>query len=322
MTTETADATSAVDNSATTDTGTTVDTGAVDAGGKVADKASTTLLDTTAADDKTTAAPADWPEDWRDKLAGGDEKLAKQLARMASPKVLLDSYQNAQKKISSGQVKTPLPDNATDEQLAAYRAENGIPEKPEGYEVKPPEGFVFGDADKPLIESFQKHAHGKNWSPSQFNEALGWYAQEQEAIQDRIAQADTQFRATSVDALRSEWGNEYRGNLTAIKNMMSAWPEGMADRLMGGRTADGKRIGDDVAFLSTMLNIQKELYPAASVVPAGTQNQTKAISDRIAEINVIMQGDEADAKYWRNPALQTEYAQLLDAQEKMKSRAA
>lgn len=326
MTTEaTTDATGTVDNSVTQTTGTSA------AADKTAQTTTTTaeqtkpaaatLVDTTADDDKAPAVPQDWPADWREKLAAGDDKMAKRLARMGSPKALWDSYLNAEKKISSGQIKTPLPDKPTDEQLAAYRAENGIPEKPEGYEAKI-EGFVFGDADKPLIESWQKYAHGKNYTPAQFNDALSWYAAEQEAMADRIAEADSNFRTQSVDALRQEWGAEYRPNLTAIKNMMASWPEGVADRIMGGRTADGRRIGDDPAFLGVMLAMQKELFPAASVVPAGTQNQAKAVGDRIAEINAIMASDDADAKYWKNPAVQAEYKQLIEAQERMNKRSA
>ena len=59
------------------------------------------------------------------------------------------------------------------------------------------------------------------------------------------------------------------------------------------------------------------------IVPPGTANAGKFVGDRIAEIDRMM-GDPASA-YWRGPqanALQAEYRELVDAQSKMKSRAA
>jgi hypothetical protein len=74
-----------------------------------------------------------------------------------------------------------FPANGDDKAKAEWRKERGIPDSAEGYEPKV-EGLVFGEADKPMVDSFKQHAHSKNWTPDQFNEALGWYAAEQEAI--------------------------------------------------------------------------------------------------------------------------------------------
>jgi hypothetical protein len=126
------------------------------------------------------AAPADWAPDWREKLSGGDKKELERLARLASPVELYKSYRALEQRVSSGDVKKPLPENPTPEQIAEYRKERGIPETPEAYKIELPHGIVPGEADKPLLEAFTKAVHEKNWDNDKVNEALSWYFSEQD----------------------------------------------------------------------------------------------------------------------------------------------
>src|SRR5688572_23894721 len=105
-----------------------------------------------AAENAQAIAPADWPADWRQKLAGEDKKTLERLGRMASPADLLKSYRALEQKISAGELKKGLPENATPEQVAEWRREQGLPEKPEGYleNLSLPDGVVLGEADKPM----------------------------------------------------------------------------------------------------------------------------------------------------------------------------
>jgi len=64
------------------------------------------------------SAPADWPADWRQKLAGEDKKTLERLGRMASPADLFKSYRALEQKVSAGELKKGLPENATPEQVA------------------------------------------------------------------------------------------------------------------------------------------------------------------------------------------------------------
>jgi hypothetical protein len=278
-----------------------------------------TLLEGGDTGDEGAAAPGKWPENWRDEMASGDAKLRARLDRFTDPRAILDFALNAEKKISSGQAKTELKADATDEEKAAWRAENGIPEKAEGYEPKV-EGLVLGEADKAMLDTFQKHAHAKNWSPDQFNQALEWYAAEQNAAQDRQYEADHAFKAEAEGKLRQEWGPEFRPNINAIANLMSTLPGDLGERLVNGRTADGKRIGDDPAFAGWLASMSREMNPAASVLPSGTPSTPQNVDARIAEIKEIMVND--NRKYVNSPALQTEYMNLVTAREKLQRRAA
>ncbi len=112
--------------------------------------ASTTPATTTAPAATVTTTPVvtesktAWGEDWREKLAKGDEKKLKSLQRFASPEALTDSYMSAAERIRSGELKTVLPKDAKPEELAAWRKENGIPETPDKYDLTFESGLVIG----------------------------------------------------------------------------------------------------------------------------------------------------------------------------------
>src|SRR5437899_6272156 len=107
------------------------------------------------------ATPAQtWPEDWREQIYGSDPKLLARLQRYGSVKDVANALVAAQNRISSGELKSALKANATPEEAAAWRLENGIPETPDKYDLKMPSGIVFGEADKPFIDSYPKHPHG------------------------------------------------------------------------------------------------------------------------------------------------------------------
>jgi hypothetical protein len=261
-------------------------------------------------------------------MAGGDAKELARLQRFADEGAYHKSYRALEAKLSSGEFKRALPDNATAEEVAAWRTENGVPDKPEGYleKLALPDGLVLGEADKPVAESFAKRALEKNWTPQQFNDAVGWYYENLEAQQTAQAEADAAFKQTSDDALRTEWqGADYRANLNAIQNMFAGWPKGLAEQLLTARTADGQILGNTPEFVKQMAQLSRELNPAAALIPAGGADPAKGVADRIKELKGWMgakKGTPEHAKYWKDEKVQAEYRDLISAQERMKARAA
>ncbi len=313
-TTETTATTTATDTTATTAAATTTTT---ETGG-------TTIVDG-AATEKPVASPATWPEDWRAKLAGEDKNYLKTLDRFADPAALAKAYRELNAKFSSGEYKRNAPPgkDATPEDLAAWRKEQGIPEKPDDYKITPPAGFVFGDADKPILDSLKAYGVANGLTNDAMNKVTSWWASEQEGILARQSEEDSAFKQKAEDVLRTEWGPEFRRNVNAAKSLLATAPEGIADRLVAGRTADGRLIGDDPAILQWLAQLSREMNPAASLVPAGTDNAPKAIDDEIKQIESLM--GKRDSEYWKGPKandLQSRYRELITAREKMSSRAA
>lgn len=264
-------------------------------------------------------APADWPTDWRDKVAQqvkpGDAKFRERLDRFASPVEIGRSYFALEQKQSSGEVKSALPENATPEQLAAWRKDNGVPDTPEAYAIK----TKRDEADLPIINEFLKAVHGKNWSNDRVNEtldAIDFVKAEQEK---RLTDFDgNNFRA-GEDALRAEWGNDYRRNVNAVNNLIATMPEQFQEQFLNGRLADGSKIRDNPQLIKWLGNLALELNPAATLVPGGVDG-TKGVADRLTEIRKFRQ--ENPDKYDNDKAMQAEELRLLDAQTKQRSRAA
>lgn len=257
----------------------------------------------------------DWPEDWRAKAAGGDEKLMKRLERYNSPKAVVDALVAAQAKISQG-VKQPLKADATPEEVAAWRAENGIPEKPDGYEVSLPDGFVIGEADKPVVDSFLERMHGKNVPPDVVNEALGWYYQEQAQQMEAQAEADLDFRGKGQEELREEYGADYRRN---VRIALEVVPEDIKDEFLGGRLADGTMIGDNPAVIRWLSGMARQINPLATVVPGTGTNAMQAMETELAGLRAKMPDKNSD--YWKGPNAsknQERYRELVAAQQRTK----
>lgn len=272
------------------------------------------------------APPSDPAANWRDKLAGGDAEFRKRLERFADEGQFAKSYRSLEQKLSSGEYKRQLPEGASDEEKATWRKEHGIPEKPEGYleKLSLPDGLVIGEADKPIVAEFAAAALDGDVNPAQLSKMVAKYYEIQDAQKALQEDNDAKFKQESEDVLRSEWqGAEYRQNLTAVNNLIATWPGGLATELLAARSPEGKKLGDNPVLIKQLAQLARELNPAATLVPAGTSDAGKGVTDRLNELKTLM-GDSR-SEYWRGPkseALQEEYRQLLDADAKLKARAA
>jgi len=271
--------------------------------------------------EKPVVAPADWPDDWRTKVAGEDAKELARLQRMGSPADVWKAYRALEAKISSGQLKQGLKPDATPEEIATWRAENGLPDSPEGYKPQLPNGMILGEADAPLITGFQKTAHELGMTPEQFNKTLAWYYNEVDADAAQRVENDKAFRATAEDQLRAEWGPQYRAEVKGIANFLEASaPAGLSDVLFNSRTADGKLLGDHPEVLRWLSSMVRTVNPMSTLVPAGSADPMKAGEARIQEIEGIMKTDQR--RYWNDAEMQQEYSRLLEAKSSMTGRAA
>lgn len=256
------------------------------------------------------AGKSDWAPDWRLKMAG-DEKEAKKLERFASPKEVLNSWKALQQRLSTGELVSKLPKDAKPEDIAKWRTENGIPEKPDAYEL--PEGIVVGDLDKPGVDMFLANMHAENASPAQVKAGLKTYYQIKEDAIARMAEADIAHRDEVQDALRAEWGAEYRGNINSINAFLEMAPEGIKDKLLSARMSDGRAVANDPAFMAWLSQVAREVNPVGTVVPAGG-DQMGAIETELSKIREVMRKDRA--AYNKDEKMQARFRELLDAQEK------
>lgn len=257
------------------------------------------------------------------RLAGGDKDFLKTLGRYSDEAAFGKAHRALHSKLSSGEFKRALDANATAEEITTWRKENGIPENADGYvtALALPDGVVVGEADKPIVSAFAEAAHASNVDPKAFNSLVAKYYEMQDRQAQERAEADAAFKQESEESLREVWqGAEFKKNTTAVQNMMAGWPDGLAASILAARNPDGRLIGDDPAFIRQMAQLAVELNPLASLVPAGSGDATKSAEARLEEIRSIRRADPD--KYDADKKMQAEELQLIEATQKLKSRAA
>jgi len=269
----------------------------------------------------STDAPAGFPEDWAAQLAGDDEAGLSILSRYTSPQKMAEAFLGLRKQMSAGQLRRQLAADASDEEVQAWREENGIPLKPEGYDLDL-DGRVLPEGDESIVESFIKDvAHATNLNPAQASEAIRWYADlaEQEASQQ--IEADRAFKQAGVDELRMAWQSDYRPKINAIGNLLG---EELSEKLLTARGLDGNILGNDPQIMQWLAQTARDLNPVGTLtgLDAPTVESMQARKD-VIETAMKSQGSE----YWKGPKdangntrMQQEYLQIIEAEQKLARR--
>lgn len=261
-----------------------------------------------------------WREDWRTQIAGTDEAYAKKLARYSSPKDVANALLSVQNRISSGELRSSLPKNATDDQVKAWRAENGIPEAPDKYELKLADGLVVGKDDQPLIDNLLKSMHKVNAPAGIASEVVNFYYATKEAEEAARQQKDADSARAASDALHAEWGAEFRPNMNMIDGLLDTAPAGVKDLIKFGRLSDGTPIMANPDAIRWLNNMAREINPVTTVVPNAGANVSGAIDDELKKIETKMRTDRKG--YNADEKMQQRYRDLLNAKERASKKAA
>jgi hypothetical protein len=313
------------DTTVTAGTEDTTQTTQSPAEGATTTAAATTTDTTTAAttDTKTTTTTEKpvtptWRDDWRQALAKGDQKELERLQRLASPEAVYDAYRSLEKKMSGLKVPPSLPDNPTPEQVAEYRKQVGVPEKPEGYLEKLPEGLVIGEEDKPAMTMLAEALHAKNVSPDVLATVVDTYYKIIEHNQEEMVAAQQQLKQQASDALRAEWGADYRPTINSIKAMLDGVDEDTKSLIEGMQLADGSLAFNHPGFMRWMGGLATQINPAALVMPGQSGGDKMATIKQQIEANMAEMSKNINA--WQskaNEARRAEHMKLLDAAMKL-----
>lgn len=277
----------------------------------------TSILDATP--DDAVTVPATWPDDWRDQMAGGEEKYLKQLQRLNSPSDVFKSYRELQTKLSSQKPSIEKPgDDASEDQIKAYRESIGVPDSPEGYSLDFDDGTVIGDDIKPQLDGYLKYAHDNNTPPEVVKSTISWFMNDVQAQQEALKTANDEARINGIAELKSEWGGEFQGNMNAVHSLFTNAPEGTMDNLLNSAGPDGLKFANNADNIRWLVSLAKQVNPTATLVPPGP-DQAASISTEIANIEKMMHStDKAESnKYWKDEKMQARYVQLKQAQQGM-----
>jgi hypothetical protein len=261
-------------------------------------------------------APATF--DWRKEIGGDDAEAQKVLARFTDPKMFFKSFDDAQKKIRAGEVAKPLAKDAKPEEVAEYRKANGIPEKPEGYFEKLPEGLVIGEDDKPLFNDFAKAMHDLNAKPETIHAAAKWYYQLQERESAETTAMDKKDSVATTAALKEKWGGDYTPNMKAIGVMLDGLGADLKATFLDATLGDGKRLMNSPEVMQLFAELALLKNPLAHVMPAGGAGDMKSLDSEIAAIEKVMKEDRR--KYNADQGMQDRLRKLYDAKGKLASK--
>ena len=262
--------------------------------------------------------------------AAGDDKAykkeLKRLERISGPEGLYGMYRELESKFTSGGLVKVPGKNAKPEEIAEFHKALGVPEKAEDYlkDLKLENGAVIGDADKPVIGAFAAEMHKAGAPPTVMKAALDWYYKNQEDAAAQLDEQDDTFRRESEKALKDELGSAFKRQTNAIATLFATAPGGtdiskdgaLYARLMGGRMADGRIIGNDPDMVRFLVSLVSEINPAATVTEDAS-GSGQSVETEINEIEKIMRTD----RRLYNQKYANRYAELLGAREKMKKRA-
>lgn len=261
--------------------------------------------------DPAPAEPSGLDENWRQKAAGENGKMAKWLGRYSTVEDALSAGFEAQATLRSTRSNV-LPDDPSEEQLAEWRTEHGIPLTPEEYQLA--EGLVVGEADKPALDAVLAAMHKENATPGQVNAAVNAYyeAKKQEVADIEIR--DTGDKNDITQALRDEWGPDFHSNKNAVHSLINQFPEDSRELLTNARLPDGMALMNHPGIVMTLADLSRKTNPAATVVPNANDPVT-AIGDELAQIRKTMR--DKPNEYWKDDKMQARYRELLAAEENM-----
>lgn len=266
-------------------------------------------------DDTDKAPPADWPEDWREKLASGDKDAEKLLKRFGSPAGLMKKLLNQEQLIRSGKVKQDMPDPEDADAMKAWRKAEGIPDDPTGYAIPDTVKAMVTDDDKPMLASFTEFAHAKNAPQQVVDLATEWYFSTMDEISSKQAATDKEASDATVEEMRQEYGPEYKANMELGRGFMEITPE-IGKDWMFARLPDGRMLGNIPEFIRFAVDQGRAQFgDTAFATPDAEQKH----NGRKAEIEQIM---NTDIDRYRAEGLDREYQQILDREAKRGKRAA
>lgn len=248
-------------------------------------------------------------------MAGGDENLLKSLERYKTVDSISKAFKEGRN--AAKQVGKPLTlaEKASEEEIKAYRAAVGIPDEAKDYPVKFRDDFKASEHDGVLLDSFKEYLHSKSADPRAAGAALEWYQDFAVAQKQALDGKLSAVAKETQTALRTEWGGEYDGNISAASELMKSHlgEEGF-DQMMGQRLMDGSRLQDNAAFVKMMAQIGSDYYGGNAIHTGDIETTSKTVQDRIDE---MLQLRTTDSKKYFSDDVQSKLTKLYAQKERI-----
>jgi hypothetical protein len=242
------------------------------------------------------------------------EKRLATLKRFNSPTEAAKKIREQEKYIASGAHKKPLAKNATPEQIAAWRTENGIPDAPDKYDL----GLKTEDLapmSTKFIALMTAKAHAAHASPETVKAIASAIPEFEAAAAAEVEAANTTAKAETIELLRGEWGPDYKANMDGINSFLNSQDSAAKDAILNARI-DGVQLLNIPAVTRMLAAHARELgYVGATVVPSGGD-----LGATIAEEIDNLKKQMGTPEWEKNAKGQARYMQLVESQKRMEAR--
>lgn len=253
-------------------------------------------------------------------MAGDDEKAKKLFERYTDPVAAGKALRELNLRISKGELRSPLKKDATPEELNAWRQEHGIPDKPEGYELKFDNGLVIGDDDKPLVDQYVAAMHAQNATPEMVKAGVQTYLKMAADIAAGRKEMDADHSSETQEILRQEWGGDYKKNLGGMSALLTHAGKDVEEAVLNARGPDGRGLFNNPAVVKWFSGHARELgFTGGTVTPAGG-DRMESVDQEISKIEGLMNNADGTRNpvYWKDEKMQGRYRDLLQARERLK----
>ena len=142
------------------------------------------------------------------------------------------------------------------------------------------------------------------------------YYDMQEEMTYQQSVKDSEFKKTAVADLKEAWGGDFKGNMAAMRPYFEGVDPDLFGNLMGGRLADGTKIGNHPGMLKFFATKAVAENPLATVLQNNSGMET--LEAEIKKLETRM-GEDRDAWFKDNSA-QQRLQQLYDARDKVKAK--
>ena len=185
-------------------------------------------------------------------MSGGDEALGKELQRYKSQTDVAKELVRQKAELSKRREAPSLAKDATPEQIGDYRKAMGVPEAPEGYAIKAPDGYSQSDGEKALLADYAKEMHAKNVPAAVVKENMDFFFKSQAAQQQALNKSDMTKQAEWTKEMQTEFGGDYKPFVESAKAYLGQQFEGNSEglnALVNARLPGGGRVGDHPGFI-------------------------------------------------------------------------
>jgi len=256
-------------------------------------------------------------ENWRTPFAGGDDKRATQLERFTTAADFGEAYFKAQARLTDGDLLKPLADDANDDDVKAFREQQGIPLEAKAYLDDLPDGLVIGEDDMPFMVDMVEKTHDLNMSKPQMHGLIKWYNEFTETADAARHDNDEKLRMETEDVFRTEWGSEYRKNTNLIYSLIEKEFGMDAAAFLNSRTPEGVPILADAGLLRGLIGMSREINPGGELV----ENNENVMSSMTEELAGLKKEMRDDRKLWNeSPEKHERFQILVNAINKQKER--